>query len=283
MLIAGLHELIDAGYVVAATDYSGMGADGPASYLIGVSEGNSVLDATRAARAIPEAHAGDALFLWGHSQGGQAALFAAQQAVTYAPELRLTGVAVAAPAAELGTLLADHRNDVSGVTIGSYAFDAIERVYGPADPRVRLDRVLTPTGLDVLPQIAPRCLLTNIDELHRIAEPAVGNFFAVNPADTEPWKTILEENTPGNVTIKVPILVTQGDADELVRPAATTDFVDRLCAAGEHVTFRIYAGIDHGLVGERTVPLLLTWLADVRSSQPPISTCSASDSGSTTG
>ena len=144
LLVAGLHELLDAGYAVAATDYPGMGADGPASYLIGVSEGNSVLDAARAARAIPEAHAGTELFLWGHSQGGQAALFAAQQAQAYAPELTLRGVAVAAPAAELGELLDDHRNDVSGVTIGSYAFDALVKVYGPKDPNVRLDAVLTP-------------------------------------------------------------------------------------------------------------------------------------------
>lgn len=273
LLMAGLHELIDAGYVVAATDYPGMGADGPPSYLIGVSEGNSVLDAARAARAIPEAHAGTDLFLWGHSQGGQAALFAAQQAPSYAPELRLHGVAVAAPAADLALLLDDHRDDASGVTIGSYAFDALQRVYGPTDPAVRLDAVLTPAGQAVVPKIAPRCLLRDISELHEVAAPAVGDFFAVDPSTTEPWKTLLAENTPGSDPIGVPILVTQGDADALVLPAATAAFVSRLCASGEHVTFRTYEGIDHGLIGERTVPYLMTWLPAVRGGHPPASTC----------
>jgi pimeloyl-ACP methyl ester carboxylesterase len=282
LLMAGLHELLDAGYVVVATDYPGMGADGPPSYLIGVSEGNSVIDAARAARAVPEAHAGTDLYLWGHSQGGQAALFAAQLAPAYAPELQLHGVAVAAPAAELGQLLNDHRNDVSGVTIGSYAFDALVKVYGPKDPRVRLDAVLTDQGVAVVPKIAPRCLLRDINALHDIAEPAVGNFFAVDPASAEPWATLLAENTPGNAPIGVSILVAQGDADELVLPSATADLVRRLCAAGEHVTYRTYEGIDHGLIGERTVPFLLTWLDAIGHGQPPATTCTTSSTTTST-
>ena len=274
-LVAGSHELLRAGYVVAATDYSGMGAAGPPSYLIGVTEGNNVLDAARAARNIPDANAGRDLLLWGHSQGGQAALFAAQQAPRYAPELRLRGVAAAAPAAELGQLLADHRDDASGVTIGSYAFDAIQRVYGPADPQVRLDALLTPVGVSVVPKIAPRCLLTDTKALHRIARPAVGDFFAVDPSTTSPWREILEQNTPGHQPIGVPILVTQGDADKLVLPPTTTDFVARLCRAGEHVTYHRYPHIDHGLVGERSVPLLVPWLDDVLSGGPPAATCAS--------
>lgn len=274
LLVAGLHELLAAGNVVVATDYPGMGADGPPSYLIGVSEGNSVLDAARAARAIPETHAGTELTLWGHSQGGQAALFAAQLAPTYAPELHLDGVAVAAPAADLGVLLDDHKDDASGVTIGSYAFDAITKVYGPTNPEVRLDAVLTPEGVDVVPQIAPRCLLNDVKELHAVAQPAVGKFFAVDPATTEPWASILTANTPGNAPIGVPILVTQGDSDTLVLPSATSGFVSKLCAAGEHVEFRTYPDIDHGLIGYRTVPYLLTWIDGVRGGKPPDSTCS---------
>lgn len=88
-VMEGYHELLDAGYIVAATDYSGMGADGPNSYLIGSTEGRNVLDAVRAARHLPEVDAGADVLLWGHSQGGQAALFAAQMARDYAPELEV--------------------------------------------------------------------------------------------------------------------------------------------------------------------------------------------------
>jgi len=279
-LMAGSHELVDAGYAVVATDYSGMGADGPDSYLIGVTEGNNVLDMVRAGRNIPDSGIGTDLFLWGHSQGGQAALFAGQLVPTYAPELRLRAVAAAAPAADLAQLLADHRDDESGVTIGSYAIDAFVDVYGPSDPTVRLDGVLTPGGAAVVPEIAPRCLLTDVDELHRIAAPVVGNFFAVDPGTTEPWSTILQQNTPGGSPISVPVLIAQGDADKLVLPPATAAFVDQLCGSSEHVTFRTYPGIDHGLVGERTVPYLLTWYADVRAGRSVDDACTPATASS---
>ncbi len=275
LLVAGLHELLRAGYVVAATDYSGMGAEGPPSYLIGATEGHNVLDAARAARALPGAHAGRHLLLWGHSQGGQAVLFAAAQAGSYAPELQLHGVAAAAPAAELSRLLTDHSNDASGVTIGSYAFDAIMRVYGSSDPAVNLPALLTPVGVGVVPQIAPRCLLTDIKGLHRIAQPAVGHFYAVNPATTPPWASILGQNTPGATPLTVPVLITQGTADELVLPATTSDFVTRLCAHRDHVTYRMYSHIDHGLAGERTVPLLIPWLGHALAGTPDAATCPA--------
>ena len=40
-------------------------------------------------------------------------------AAAYAPEFHLEAIAVAAPAAELGTLLNDDIGDISGVTIGA--------------------------------------------------------------------------------------------------------------------------------------------------------------------
>ena len=47
-----MKQLVDAGYVVAATDYEGLGTPGVHPYLVGESEGRSVLDAARAARAL---------------------------------------------------------------------------------------------------------------------------------------------------------------------------------------------------------------------------------------
>lgn len=122
--IEGMRVLLDRGYTIVAADYVGMGTDGPDSYLVGATAGNSVLDSVRAAQHIEGAGAGHKVILWGHSQGGQAALFAAERASRYAPELTIAAVAVAAPAADLGALLTTHVDDVSGATIGSYAFRA---------------------------------------------------------------------------------------------------------------------------------------------------------------
>ncbi|GAA1834305.1 lipase family protein [Pseudonocardia ailaonensis] len=268
-LVEGLTDLIGAGYVVAATDYSNMGAPGPQTYLIGTTSGNSVLDAARAARGLPEAGASNGLLLWGHSQGGHAALFAGERAASYAPELALKGVAVAAPAAELGALLDADIGDVSGVTIGSYAFNAYASAYA-SRPGVALDSILTPAGAAATPGMAQLCLIGQNDQLHAIADPLIGHYVKSDPATTEPWATILRENTPGSVRMPVPLFVAQGGADTLVRPETTAAFVQRECSLGTAVTSLVIPGVDHGFVADDALSKLLPWLA-----APGGSTCPA--------
>jgi len=105
--VQGLQDMIARGYIVAATDYPGLGTPGPHPYMIGVSEARAVIDSVRAARALAGADAGNRFAVWGHSQGGQAALFTGLIAGTYAPELHLVGVAAAAPPTDLKALLMD--------------------------------------------------------------------------------------------------------------------------------------------------------------------------------
>ena len=81
----------------------------------------------------------------------------------------------------------------------------------------------------------------------------------------------------------MPVLIAQGDADEPVLPPATKGFVDQLCTSGEHVTFRTYPGIDHGLIGYRTVPFLLGWFADVRSGRATDDACTPTSTTTASG
>src|SRR6478735_8949332 len=74
-----LNAWVNAGYAVVRTDYQGLGTPGPHPYLIGKSEGRSVLDIVRAARDVFPG-IGKRFLIAGHSQGGQSALFAAGEA-----------------------------------------------------------------------------------------------------------------------------------------------------------------------------------------------------------
>ena len=274
VLIEGLTDFIDAGYTVVAADYPGMGVAGPSSYLIGGTAAHAVLDSVRAARSIPDAGAGDDLLLWGHSQGGHAALFAAQEAGEYAPELTLRGVAVAAPAAELTDLLRADIDQVSGVTIGSYALDAYAGFYGPDTSGVELSTVLTEPAQASIDAMSAMCLLGQQHALHALARPLVGDFLTRDLATTAPWDELLAENTPGGAPIDVPVLVAQGLADRLVVPRTTDAFVERLCASGEHVEYRTYERIDHGLVAERALPAVRPWFEAVLAGDDVPNTCS---------
>lgn len=254
--IEGLRALLARGYAVVATDYTGMGTDGPDSYLVGATEGNNVLDAARAARAVLGASASDRVILWGHSQGGQAVLFAAERADDYAPELSIEAVAVAAPAANLSDLMSAHLDDISGVTIGSYAFTAFAEVYDQD-----IADILTPEALEIVPQMTELCLLTHIPELHAIGEPLVGGDFTVaDPTTTEPWATLLAENSAGSRAFDAPLFIAQGLKDELVVPEDTRDFAAHEASLGMDVTFEEIPFASHGTVAYFAIPGLVQWL-----------------------
>lgn len=274
-LIEGLRDLIDHGFTVAATDYSGMGASGPPSYLIGATEGNNTLDSVRAARQIPDAHASARFLLWGHSQGGQAALFAAQDVRTYAPELNLLGVAVAAPAVKLDELLRDDIVDNLGVELGAYAFDAYLNAYGPTHPTATISSFVTPAGVAAIPKLVTYCSLNPLQmrDLDRIAKPLVGKFLTADPGSIEPWKTWLAQNTPGGVRIGVPIFVAQGTADHTVHPDTTNSYVAALCASGETVEYVPLPGVGHALAALKALPNVEPWLHDRAEGRPAPSDC----------
>jgi alpha-beta hydrolase superfamily lysophospholipase len=253
----------------------GLGVAGQNNYLVGTSEGNSVLDSVRAAQHLQESGVTSSsdVLLWGHSQGGHAVLFAAQNAKAYAPELKVQGVAVAAPAADLGTLFDDDIPDASGVTLGSYAFDAFQAVYATADPGLSLDSVLTDEGAAATPGMAQLCLIGQHEELHADAVALVGHYIRSDPATTEPWATMLSENTPGATPVGVPLYVAQGATDTLVLPGATQQFVAHECAAGDHVTFESYPDTGHGLIALKAVPAVITFFAAVLADAPPVPAC----------
>ncbi|MDN4616308.1 alpha/beta fold hydrolase [Leifsonia sp. F6_8S_P_1B] len=269
----GLPSLLKQGYAVVSTDYTGMGVPGPDSYLIGATEGRNVLDAARAARGFLGDAASDRVLLWGHSQGGQAVLFAAQLSREYAPELDVRAVAVAAPATDLAALLRADIGDVSGVSIGSYAFAAYSEVYDAP-----LDSILTPEAEAALPAMNGFCLITQNAALHKVAQPLVGRFVTADPGATQPWADLLAANTPGTSALPMPLLVAQGRADQLVRPAATSAFVEREKRLGTAVTYDEIAGATHGSIADKALPGVLRFFAEeVRASA---SRSSAPSSGS---
>lgn len=268
-LIEGMHLLLDAGFAIAATDYPGLGVAGESSYLLGVPESNSVLDSVRAARQIAEVQASTNVLLWGHSQGGQAALFAAQRAAEYSPELHLKGVAVAAPAADLRALMTANLNNISGVTITSYAVTSYEAAYAQPESSSQIDGILTSKGAAATPAMAALCLLTQTEQIHAIATPLIGSYVTSDPSTTAPWQELLAENSAGGSPINVPIFVGQGLADKLVAPASTRDFVAGLCAAKEAVSFHEYPGVDHTFAAYASLPALADWLIRVEARQSP--------------
>ncbi len=141
-LVTAAQPLLDRGFVLAVTDYEGLGTPGPHPYIVGASAGRSVLDAALAAAAMPETGAGPRTVLIGGSQGGHAVLWAADLAATAAPSLDVLGAVAFAPAGDLEAIARYDRSASAGSDAWSSAVmlvTAWHAVYGlPLD-------VLTPS------------------------------------------------------------------------------------------------------------------------------------------
>ena len=250
----------EEGYVVVATDYEGLGTPGRHPYIVGGSEGRGILDSIRAARALPDAHAGDQAVVVGISQGGHAALFTGEVADAYAPDAGLLGVVALAPGAELAQaamlLLGDESVVGFAVAIGA-GFDA-------AYPDVRLADILTPKALAAIDVVDTGC----IDDILATYAGPVEETLRLECLMQPPWPALLYENTPGRVATSVPVFVGQGDADALVVPELTNALVVRLCAIGDDVTYRRYPGASHGGVVEAAHEDVLGWIEDRLAGRP---------------
>jgi acetyl esterase/lipase len=256
----GLRDMVRRGYVVVATDYPGLGTPGPHPYLIGNSEARAVLDSVRAVLNMPNAQASDRFAVWGHSQGGQAALFTAMLAKTYAPDLQLVGVAAASPATDLQTLLRDDAGTDGGRNITAMTLWSWSQVF-----HLPLDSVIKPGAMPAVDALSNECLESPMDMLERSRSqrPLRQEFLRVDDITrVEPWRSLLLENIPGTLPTEIPVFIAQGDADRLVLPAVTSTYVRRLCQAGSKVQYTLIPNVKHGWAGADAALPAVAWMAN---------------------
>jgi acetyl esterase/lipase len=241
-----------------ATDYPGLGTPQTHPYLVGASEARAVLDSVRVARAISGAP--NRFAVWGHSQGGQAALYTGLIANSYAPDLDLVAVAAAAPATALGTLLGDDINSSGGRNLTSMTLWSWSRVFGAP-----INRVVDPAALPTVDRLADECIESIYDLMlrRRTARPLEQKFLSVeNFYTAEPWRSLMADNSPGPLPARIPLFLAQGGADELVRPQVTLDYVTRQCQAGGRVRMIVLPDANHGFIARDSALSAVQWMTD---------------------
>ena len=248
-----LPAIIREGWAVVATDYIGLGTEGPHPYLVGPPSATASLDAVRAARELQDADLGSRTVIWGHSQGGGAALWAGAMAREYAPEVFVQGVAALAPASDPPALVQNISSVTGGSIFASYAFAAFSDIYDD----VEYADYVRPGADTVLRQMSERCLSDPAIVVSVAA--AIGmsgdpRLFSTPPA-SGPLGVHLRDNV-APLRQTAPLLIGHGGADSVISVGTQSDFVERMCAAGQDVDFRIYDGYEHAGVVERPSPLL---------------------------
>ena len=257
--IPGLDDMVKRGFVVTATDYPGLGTAGEHPYLVGISEGRAVLDSVRAARQIAGPNASNRFVVWGHSQGGHAALWTGELAGKYAPELAVVGVAAAAPASLLGPLFEDDLGTDAGKGLTALTLWSWSRVFD-----LPLEGVVEAEDISSVAAIGGECLAGFTDlvtDVGALAQINRGKFLAVDPVTTKPWSTIIAENTPGQLAAGAPVFLAQGSRDTVVDPPVTTKFAIELCNQGVAVTFHEVPDATHTVIAKVSAPAAVAWMA----------------------
>jgi acetyl esterase/lipase len=271
--IMGSRDFMREGYIIAATDYPGLGTPGPHPYLVGASEAHAVLDSVRAARAVAGAGAGNRFALWGHSQGGQAVLYSTILARKYAPELELVGVAAAAPATELGPLMEADLPTPGGKNLLAMTLWSWARVFNAP-----IEKVVDPAAMPAIDRLAAVCIESVLDMIPRqaVARDLEKRFLTVdNLTQLEPWKTLLADNTIGLLPKEIPVFLAQGTKDDTVDPPVTAAYAKRLCAAGSAVHFMSLPGVGHAFAARDSAAAAIAWMGDRFAGTPAPSDCGA--------
>ena len=268
--IGGLNDLVASGLVVAATDYPGLGTQGPVGYLVGKGQAFATIDSVRAAKQIPGVGGGKDFALWGYSQGGHAALFAATLAAGYAPELSLKGVAAIAPPTDLATLLRANLDSISGRILASFTLSSWSVKY-----RAPLAQLVDRQAAALVEEVSRSCIDDLGGQLDALAaqKGLKEEFLKEDPTAVRPWETRMSNNSLYAFSSQVPALIIQGGSDDIVRPQVTTQFVRSSCRLGAKIEYVTLPGKGHGGAMDAGHKRATDWLAARLAGKPARSNC----------
>jgi pimeloyl-ACP methyl ester carboxylesterase len=263
-----LDQMMSLGWVVVSTDYVGLGTPGPSLYLVAQSEVRDVVNAVRAARNIPQAHAGTRYVTWGHSQGGHSSVWTGHLGREYAPELTLLGVAAAAPALDLTAIMGVQWDTVAGWVIGPSVLESWPTYY----PDLPVDGIVSTAGLDAAKRLAFQCIKQS--GLEGLARQAIGqDFFEKDPLSESAWAAAAKEQTPAPLPASMPVFIAQGTADEVVLPWPQAIIEDEWCRAGATIDVLWMGGVGHIPAASTAGPSAVAWIANRFAGRPAQRTC----------
>ncbi len=266
--IAWVIQMLARGWVVTATDYAGLGTPGTEGYLVGGDEARDVLNSVRAARDLPAAQAGATFAIWGHSQGGHSALFTANQAGSYAPELHLVGTVASAPAAELVPLLNETYGTSIDWVIGPEALTAWPTVY----PNLNVASVTTAGGYNNYKRIANQCI-AQAALAGTVRTKLKNQFFKANLVNSPSWRAAAQDQTAPVLPPSQPLMVAESLTDQVVLPNTTALYMQQACQAHSDLTTLWLTGVGHIQLANVISPQVIGWISDRFAGLPAPSTC----------
>ncbi|MBL0914644.1 MAG: alpha/beta fold hydrolase, partial [Sphingopyxis sp.] len=268
---AGMDAAKPGGYVVVAPDYIGLASPTMHPFLAGADTAHSVLDAVRAARAIPGAAAGSSFAVWGESQGGHAALWTATLARSYAPDLTLVGTAAAAPPTDLAANLREASDKNARALLLSFALHSWSTLYD-----FSLDDVANRTNQGIIHRLAENnCVSLN-------KKPKLGTILGIltvaratrnkDIGKIEPFASFARANSVDPARVPGPLLIAQSSKDTIVSSGVTRKFAKAVCKRGTPTRWVAMTG-GHGDSARESASETIGWITLLFAGHGPPNDC----------
>jgi len=269
---ANINAALAAGYAVLVTDYQGYTTGATPTYLAGASQGNAVLDIVKAASQIPSVgiSATSKTTIWGFSQGGQSAAWAAQRAASYAPAVNLVGVAAGGvPADFLRTA-----GYLDGSAGASFLFGGVIGLAEQYPAQIPLATLANANGQAAIAKGKSQCVFESLFELmnHKLSEFTVNNQTLDQLTAVPAINGVLKAQDLGGDKVSVPLYQYHGKADEFIPIDQAVALKKKYCGKFSNVTFDVYPS-EHIVTQFQAAPNVLSWLNDRVAGKLTLGTC----------
>jgi pimeloyl-ACP methyl ester carboxylesterase len=254
------------GWVVTAPDY-----EGPDSQFLGEQmSAHGVLDGLRATLAFKPAgiNRRAPLALWGYSGGSLASAWAAQRQPAWAPDLKLSGVALGGVVGDIKATLLDFNGGPGGGAV-PMGLSGVDRAY----PQANVLQYLTDAGRQTVAAAAHDCIA---DAVARHPFWNIAQYGARPGVIDEPGPTqLLSSISPATMSTAPtgPVYMYTTQDDEFAPLPAALKLAARWCGAGVRVQQVTDPPSDHITETVVGAPAAMSYLADRFAGKPAPSTC----------
>jgi acetyl esterase/lipase len=229
-----------------------------------------VVDSVKAVHDLPGLAVSDDYVVWGHSQGGHAAMFALDRAAALAPDLNLRGVVAGAPPSQLD-LVYDY------LVASPYRYyllmvaAAINAAYG--DEAAPLGEVLNAEGIEKVNLVDQGCTgflaeqTAGVQVQDLMVQQDDGTY---NPFANPVWQPLIAAQDPKNFAgaADASLLIIHGGDDEQIPTVSSALLADQLCVKGQELERWVYPGQSHAGVIQSSASDMIRWIDDRFAGEP---------------
>ncbi|MFD4029179.1 lipase family protein [Streptomyces sp. NPDC058637] len=279
-----IYRILSTGAAVVVTDYVGLGAtDRLHTYVNRLDQAHALLDAARAARAVPGASvtAASRTGLYGYSQGGGAGAAAAELQPSYAPDVPLAGTYAGAPPADLTSVM----KGIDGSALaGALAWSISGFAQADPDLRAIVDANISATGKAALADASTMCVgdalfgygFTKSGKWTTNGK-SIGDIIAADPRA----RAALDKQRIGRLKPTGPVRLATGVQDDIVPHSQARQLAVDWCNKGADVTYDaiVLPNLGDKILTNHLVPLItdqgdaISWLSDRLAGKAATSNC----------